>query len=415
MELYEKVKVQLAECIANNTEEIICEDGDNYFGLPKPYSVPTPGKTFREMYYWDSYFTNIGFLAVGNIEQAKNNAENILHLINRFGFMPNGSRTRYLYHSQPPFFAQMVKDIYETDGDADFLLRSYEAMKKEHSFWINNRSFSNGLLHYGFLADDKNLQQTRRDKWKLRTGLEPSADIRVNVGNFIGYCESGWDCNPRLGDRSFEYASPDLNSLIWNLEERLAEFAEILGKDESEKWKKLADERKKKINDFLWNDEVGYFCDRNAKTGEFGEVFSAAAFYPMYFGLASEEQARRTLQKLGLLERKHGVVPCEEYGGEGTFQWAAPNVWPCIQWMVIGALCKYGYCEDAFRLAKKYVELVENVEKSTGQLWEKYNADTGSTDVAAEYKMPPMMGWTAGVYLKCKLLTQNYKNERCKS
>ena len=122
----------------------------------------------------------------------------------------------------------------------------------------------------------------------------------------------------------------------------------------------------------------------------------------MYFGLASGEQAKSTVEKLHLLERKHGVVPCEEYRKEGTFQWAAPNVWPCIQWMVIGALNKYGYFSDAARLAQKYVELVENVEKTTGQLWEKYNADTGSTDVAAEYKMPPMMGWTAGVYLKCK-------------
>ena len=402
MELFEKVKKQLAECIADNTEEIVCEDGDNYFGLPKPYSVPTPGKTFREMYYWDSYFTNVGFLAVGNVEQAKNNAENILHLIDRFGFMPNGSRTRYLYHSQPPFFAQMVKDIYEVDGDKEFLRRAFEAMKKEHSFWIENRSFPCGLLHYGFLAEDKNLQETRRDKWKLRTGLEPDEDIRLNVGNFIGYCESGWDCNPRLGDRSFAYASPDLNALIWNLEERLAEFAEVLDNGEKYKWKALADERKAKINELLWNENESCFCDRNIETGEFGKVFSAAAFYPMYFGMASEDQARKTVEKLHLIERAHGVVPCEEYLGAGTFQWASPNLWPCIQWMVINALDRYGYREDALRIAKNYVALVENVEKQTGQLWEKYNANTGSTDVAAEYKTPPMMGWTAGVYLKCK-------------
>ena len=92
--------------------------------------------------------------------------------------------------------------------------------------------------------------------------------------------------------------------------------------------------------------------------------------------------------------------------GDGTFQWASPNVWPCIQWMVIGALLCYGYEKEANRLAKQYVDLVESVEKTTGQLWEKYNADTGSTDVAAEYKMPPMMGWTAGIYLKCKTLLQ---------
>jgi len=407
VELYEKVKKQLAECIADNTEDIICDDGDNYFGLPKPYSVPTPGKTFREMYYWDTYFTNVGFLAVGNVEQAKNNVENILAMIDRFGFMPNGTRTRYLYHSQPPYLAQMVKEIYEADGDREFLLRAYKALKREHSFWIENRSLDNGLLHYGFLADDENLQNTRKDKWKIRTGLEPDADIRVNVGNFIGYCESGWDCNPRLGDRSFEYASPDLNALVWNIEERLSEFSQILRTGEADYWKSLADKRKALIKKFLWNEELGCYCDRNAVTGEFGEVFSAAAFYPLYFGMASEAEAASTVRLLGLIERAHGIVPCEEYHGEGTFQWAAPNVWPCIQWMVINALFKYGYREDAMRNARKYVELVENVEKATGQLWEKYNADSGSTDVAAEYKTPPMMGWTAGIYLKCKTVLKN--------
>ena len=404
MELFESVKRQLAECVVANQEDIVPPDGDAYFGLPKPYSVPTPGCSFREMYYWDSYFTNIGFLSVGNVEQAKNNVENILYMIDRFGYMPNGSRKRYLYHSQPPFFAQMVKEIFEADGDMDFLARAYAAMKKEWHYWTSNRSFDNGLAHYGFLAEDPHLQETRREAWKRRTGLEPDADIRVNVGNFIGGCESGWDCNPRWESHSYLYASPDLNALLWNLEQRLADFAKILQTGELEQWQAKADARKALMNQYLWNEERGCFSDLHSETGEFGKVFSAAAFYPLYFGLATAEQAAATVRSLSLLEHPYGIVPCEKYEGEGTFQWAAPNVWPCLQWMVIGALLKCGYNEDAMRLAKQYVDLIERVEAQTGQLWEKYNADTGSTDVAAEYKMPPMMGWTAGIYLKCKTL-----------
>ena len=60
----------------------------------------------------------------------------------------------------------------------------------------------------------------------------------------------------------------------------------------------------------------------------------------------------------------------------------------------------YGYDADANRIALKYTQLVERVEKKTGQLWEKYNADTGDCDAACEYQTPPMLGWTAGVYLK---------------
>lgn len=411
MNFFEDVRQKLSECVHTNTEDLTPSDGDTLFGLPKPYSVPSPANCigFHEMYYWDTYFINAGLLVTGNIEQAKNNAQDIIALIERFGFMPNGSRKRYLHHSQPPFFAQIVKEIFEVDGDREFLWAAYAAMKKEYTFWKQNRTFPNGLSHYGFLATDRNLLETRKNKWEQRTGLKPDADIRVNVGNFIGCCESGWDCNPRWESRSYLYAPPDLNALLWNLEERLAEFAGILQTGETEQWKTIADRRKAAINAFLWNREKGYFADRMAESGEFGTVFSAAAFYPLYFGLATAEQARSTVEKLSLLEREYGVVPCEETRRKGKYQWAAPNVWPCIQQMVIGALLRYGYRTDALRIAKKYVDLVESVAEKTGQLWEKYNAETGDTGLSVEYKTPPMMGWTAGVFLKCKEIIDNSK------
>ena len=406
MYFFENISRQLSECVNTNTEDITPPDGDTFFGLPKPYSVPTPANCtgFHEMYYWDTYFTNIGLLSIGNIGQAKNNVIDIMALINRFGFMPNGSRKRYLYHSQPPFFAQMVKEIFEADGDKAFLSAAYAALKKEHAFWKRNRTFPNGLSHYGYPATDPNLQATRGGKWETRTGLKPDADIRVNVGNFIAHCESGWDCNPRWKSPAYLYAPPDLNTLLWNLEERLAEFAGVLQTGETEKWQAVADRRKTAINDFLWDAERGCFMDRQTENGKFGTVFSAAAFYPLYFGLATAEQARSTVEKLPLLEHKYGVVPCEKTDRAGRYQWATPNVWPCIQQMVIGALLRYGYRADAARLARKYVDLVENVAEKTGQLWEKYNAETGDTGVSAEYQTPPMMGWTAGIYLNCKTI-----------
>ena len=41
----------------------------------------------------------------------------------------------------------------------------------------------------------------------------------------------------------------------------------------------------------------------------------------------------------------------------------------------------------------------EQVFEETGNLWEKYNVVEGNANVITEEKMPPMMGWTAGVYL----------------
>ena len=62
------------------------------------------------------------------------------------------------------------------------------------------------------------------------------------------------------------------------------------------------------------------------------------------------------------------------------------------------ALRRYGYKRDAQRIAEKYLALVDRVFQRSGQLWEKYDVCTGDISVSKEYQIPPMMGWTAGVY-----------------
>ena len=109
-------------------------DAGSLIGLPKPYTVPCIEGFFQEMYYWDTYFTNIGLLLSGKVEQAINNTENIAYLIERYGKMPNGSRTFYLNRSQPPFFSQAVRDIFEATGDLEWLSRMYSTAEKEYSF-----------------------------------------------------------------------------------------------------------------------------------------------------------------------------------------------------------------------------------------------------------------------------------------
>ena len=63
-------------------------------------------------------------------------------------------------------------------------------------------------------------------------------------------------------------------------------------------------------------------------------------------------------------------------------------------------LARYGYGKEAERIAVKWMKAVTESFKTTGNLWEKYNAVSGSTDVKDEYAMPgAFMGWTAGVYI----------------
>ena len=74
MKINEYINENNPKCIRFNTG-----DSGTLIGLPYPYTVPCVEGSFQEMFYWDTYFTNKGYIATGNIEQAKNNAENIMY------------------------------------------------------------------------------------------------------------------------------------------------------------------------------------------------------------------------------------------------------------------------------------------------------------------------------------------------
>ena len=76
--------------------------------LPLPFPYVVPGGRFREVYYWDSYFTMLGLVQSKRTELVRSMLDNFAHLITTVGHLPNGNRVYYLGRSQPPFFAAMV-------------------------------------------------------------------------------------------------------------------------------------------------------------------------------------------------------------------------------------------------------------------------------------------------------------------
>src|SRR5690606_33589250 len=101
--------------------------------IPKPYIIP--GGRFREIYYWDSYFTMHGLLIDGEAETVENMLDNFKFLIEEIGFIPNGSRVYYITRSQPPFFAAMVDLFCKFKNDYKAGLKYLPALEKEYSFW----------------------------------------------------------------------------------------------------------------------------------------------------------------------------------------------------------------------------------------------------------------------------------------
>lgn len=64
--------------------------------------------------------------------------ENLLSLVEKLGFVPNGSRVYYEERSQPPLLTAMARSYYEKTKDIEFIRKNMPTLEKEFNFWMNN-------------------------------------------------------------------------------------------------------------------------------------------------------------------------------------------------------------------------------------------------------------------------------------
>ncbi len=395
------------EYIEANWNNVIREcktDKGDLVGVPYPFTVPAVD-CFESLYYWDTYFTNIGLLLSGRETLAKNNTDNILYLVEKFGFMPNSNGTYHLDHSQPPFLSIMVKDIYSYYNDKAWLFDAYKALIKEYNYWMKERSTPIGLNRYDTNStDSKNLSEKGKDFIK-RIRITPQTDTEKLGRHYLGTCESGFDCSSRFGFEIYNYAPVCLNSLMYAFESNMAYFAQELELSESEikAWLERSEKRKALMKKYMLGDD-GCFYDYNFMENKRGTDFSAAAIYPLYCGVADSDDAQNLASNLHRIEADYGILSSEQNSFDGNYQWGYPNCWAPHQIIAIKALDKYCYGEQAKAIAQKFITLADKVFACTNELWEKYNAIEGNINVKCEYNrdMPPMMGWTASAYLYAK-------------
>jgi len=109
------------------------ESGNTLIPLPERYIVP--GGRFRELFYWDSYFTMLGLQESGRWDLIESLTENFAYLIRQFGHIPNGNRTYLLSRSQPPYFSMMVQMM--ASKEERYLQKYLDALEREYAFWMD--------------------------------------------------------------------------------------------------------------------------------------------------------------------------------------------------------------------------------------------------------------------------------------
>ena len=387
--------------------------------IPLPYQYIVPGGRFREVYYWDSYFTMLGLQVSKKVDIIQNMVDNFAYLIDQVGFIPNGNRTYYLGRSQPPFFALMVTVLSEEKG-ADILLKYQSQLEKEYQFWMDGEETVTAtnpthsrvvLMQDGSILNRywDNMDTPRPEAFIEDTLIaKKSGKDPANVYRHIrAAAESGWDFSSRwFRDginmetiQTTNLVPVDLNCLLLFMEVMLSTIYENQDKQQFTNMLQKVAQRKKAIQHYCWNEEKGFYFDYQFKDQKQSESYTLAATFPLFFNLATSEQSLQIANKIkekflhqgGLITTLNITVQ----------QWDAPNGWAPLQWITYKGLKNYGYTQLANQVKQNWMHHNERVFAATGKMMEKYNViDSEAKAGGGEYPNQDGFGWTNGVYLK---------------
>lgn len=414
-------------------------NGDiDFKGLP----FVVPGGRFNELYGWDSYMETLGLLVNERSDLAKSMVKHFCFCIKHYGKILNANRTYYLCRTQPPFLTDMALRVYEHishEPDSTEFLRNaiLAAIKEYYSVWMAapridpesglSRYRPDGLgvppeteaSHFHQViqpyADAKGMTfEQYVQGYNSQAIIEPKLDEYFLHDRAVR--ESGHDTSYRLENVCADLATVDLNSLLYKYEMDISRTIRNFFGDKlvipddflvhsvgmksghfesSASWDRRARRRKATMDRLMWDEKLGMFFDYNTKTREHTGYESATTFWTMWAGVATPRQAAILVERsLPKFEELGGLASGtkESRGDVGLSrpnrQWDYPFGWAPQQILAWTGLMRFGYVEDAQRLAYRWLFMVTKAFVDfNGVVVEKYNVTSPMAPhrVTAEY------------------------------
>lgn len=326
---------------------------------------------------WDTSFNGL-LASIEDPETAKETIRTVLRYQ-----LPNGMVSQLadwhggssgivnMGNSNPPVTSLCAWKLYQRWGDKQFLEAVYPRLLRWHDWWPEHSDGNqNGLLEWG-----------------------------STNGFHLALLSTGWDDTPhfdgcKMVGTQMTADAVDLNSL-WSLDaEVLAKMASMLGRTEdTHRLRSEHEEMNRRINETLWNEELGLYCSRlwsdEGQPGAFLTRVTPMNFYPLLCGAPDAKRAARVLATLTDPKKFWGEwpVPTLPYDDPEYFKqtyWKG-HVWGPVNYMIWQGLRRYGTHEQQAVFARRSVELFMRNWTSRGTCNENYFSTTGMGDDHPHY------------------------------
>lgn len=304
----------------------------------------------RHMWLWDSAFHAMSIVTY-NEELAKDALRAVFSMQWENGLIgatmtPDGSTEM----TQPQVLSWAVWSIYQKTGDKAFLKECVNALDRYLTWDMENRDANkNGLLEWF----------TEPEYGESKCG------------------ESGLDNSPRF-EFTEEMDAVDFSTFMVHDAHYLSKiYAELGDNANADKWQKISDTVKDKMNELLWDEEDGMYYDR-LMSGKLTGVLTPANLFTLMAGIPSGEQAERMVKNLtdpNLLWTPMPLATVSKtHPMYSTDMWRG-GAWLNLNYFVYLGLKKYGYDDIAASLREKTLETVLKWYKKTGTIFEFYDPE----------------------------------------
>ncbi|ENN70552.1 hypothetical protein HUJ04_007985 [Dendroctonus ponderosae] len=393
-----------------------------------PNGIIIPGGRFKEFYYWDSYWIIEGLLISDMPRTARGMIENLLSMVETYGFVPNGGRIYYLNRSQPPLLTLMAALYLKYTDDIEWIRAKIGVLDKELTYWLQEKTVDvvvkerqHRLAHYISESTTPRPESYYEDITTCTYFPDGEQQKHCYQGLKSG-AESGWDFSSRwffdedggvktnLTHIDAQRVIPvDLNAFLCGAFRKLSSFYFLIGDGQNAlKWAQHSESWLIAINQVLYDDQDGIWYDFDLDLSRPRKIFFPSNFAPLWPDLYDAEQkkiygkrAAKYFKKLRIDEFKGGIPTSLDQNNE---QWDLPNAWPPLQELVILGLWDSGDRlgkQIAKKSAGRWIEANLKGYQEQNAMFEKYDSSrVGQYGGGGEYEVQKGFGWTNGVALK---------------
>ena len=355
------------ERLERETIREVPDDTTELFGLPYPYVTPGPEKG-DALYYWDTFFINMGLLRFKLIDLARHHAENLVYLQRKLGHVPVANLKSKRNSTTLPMLPWIVRDIYRATGDKVWLSRVLPDVVHEFNYWTD-QSHKTPVGLYRFAPTETDAPDPSEPCWIRSTRFEQLEN----------------------------YNPIDLNALLYR-NALLIYDLQIEADGQGDQSLLQKSDKIKRRFDLFWDDQVNFYFDNDYVNKQLNPVKSLSGFMPLFVKMADEKHAEKLQSHIRDFMVAGGVTLTDQAYTEEQVTRAYPLLCAPFVYFLCKGLSDYEFMEDAADIGSNWLKMVFKIYKKTDQLWEWYNTKDQSITSPNDVKNSPVLGWTLGVY-----------------